>query len=67
LLENPIITEAKKLDSFTVSRINYKEYFLKKLSKSVEQNLRYKRFGVGNAIVQYERNSLIYIDGFWRI
>jgi hypothetical protein len=62
LLENPITTEAKKLDNFTVSRINYKEYLKNKLSKSVEQNSRYKRFGVGNAIVQYERNSLTYIN-----
>jgi hypothetical protein len=60
LLENPITTEAKKLDSFTVSRINYKEYLKKKLSKFVEQNSRYKRFGVENATVQYERKSLMY-------
>jgi hypothetical protein len=61
LLENLITTEAKNLDSFPVSRINCKEYFKEKVSKFIEQNSRYKRFGVGNATVQYERNSLIYV------
>ncbi len=57
LLENFIITIAKSLDSFTVSRIEPKVYFKKKILKLVEQKLRYKRFRVGTATVQYERNS----------
>jgi hypothetical protein len=47
----------KRLDISTVSRIDTKEYLKNKLSRSVEQKLRYERFSVSSATVQYECNS----------
>jgi hypothetical protein len=59
LLENSVAAAAKNVIFLREVGYVLTSILKKKLSKSVEQKLRYKRFRIRNATVQYERNSPI--------